>query len=123
MQDALFIANDDLKEIRKNLLTLYAKCGIIQSAKGNNPKTKEDAIMKESTRTKDFSWILKTREQDGTIKIYNISDPVKRYKQGWYKTPKAAMKALQFAIDCTNKWHEGSEIIEAYCFTRSGKRF
>ena len=79
--------------------------------------------MKETTSTKDFSWILKYREPDGTIKVSNISDPVRRYKQSWYKTPKAAKKALQFALDCVNKWHEGSEIIEAYCFNRSGKRF
>lgn len=77
--------------------------------------------MKENT--KDFSWILKIRNEDGTIVTSNVSDPARRYRQGWYKTPKSAMKALQFALDCVKKYHPNAEIIEAYCFTRSGKRF
>ena len=81
--------------------------------------------MKETTSTKDFSWILKVRNADGTVQCYNVSNPARGYRQGWYKTPKSAMKALQFALDIEKKCHEGEgrEIIEAYCFTRSGKRF
>ena len=77
--------------------------------------------MKENT--KDFSWILKIRNEDGTIGTSNASDPARGYRQGWYKTPKSAMKALQFAIDYVKKYHPNAEIIEAYCFTRAGKRF
>lgn len=73
--------------------------------------------------TRDFSWILKVRNEDGTIQCFNVSNPARGYKQGWYKTPKSAMKALQFALECEKKYHAGREIIEAYCFTRAGKRF
>ena len=77
--------------------------------------------MKENT--KDFSWILKIRNEDGTIGVSNVSNPARGYRQGWYKTPKSAQKALQFALGCVKKYHPSAEIIEAYCFTRSGKRF
>lgn len=79
--------------------------------------------MKETTNTKDFSWILKVRNEDGTIQCFNVSNPAKGYKQGWYKTPKSAKKALQFALECEKKYHAEREILEAYCFTRAGKRF
>lgn len=78
---------------------------------------------KKMENTRNFSWILTVRNEDGTIQSYNVSDRQKGYKQGWYKTPKSAMKALQFALDCEKKYHADREIIEAYCFTRSGKRF
>lgn len=78
--------------------------------------------MKESTYTKNFSWIMKAKLEDGTIRYYNISDTAMHYKQSRYKTLKAAKKALQFAIDCMKKYHPNSEIIEAFCFTRNGER-
>lgn len=73
--------------------------------------------------TRDFSWILKVRNEDGTIQCFNVSNPARGYKQGWYKTPKSAMKALQFALECEKKYHAEREVLEAYCFTRAGKRF
>lgn len=72
--------------------------------------------------TKNFSWILKVKNPDGTIDSFNESNPQKGYRQSWYKTPKSAMKKLQEAINY-EKNHSNREIIEAYCFTSSGKTF
>lgn len=78
--------------------------------------------MKDSKSTKNFSWIMKVIDTDGKIRCFNVTDTARGYRQGWYKTAKSAMKALQYAINC-EKHHANREIIEAYCFTRSGERF
>lgn len=70
---------------------------------------------------KNFSWIVKAKNEDGTINTHNESNPARGYKQSWYKTPKSAMKKMQETVNY-EKAHN-SEIIEAYCFTRSGKHF
>lgn len=77
--------------------------------------------MKENT--KNFSWILKIRDEDGTTDTFNITNTARGYRQGWYKTPESAKKALQFYLDFAKKLHPNAEIIESYCFTRSGERF
>lgn len=72
--------------------------------------------------TKDYSWIMTVKNADGTKKSFNVSDKMRGYRQGWYKTPKSAKKALEYAMNY-EKLHGNREIIEAYCFNRSGKRF
>jgi hypothetical protein len=78
-------------------------------------------IMKENT--KNFSWTLKIRDEDGTTDTYNVTNTARGYRQGWYKTPESATKALKAHIALAKKCHPNAEIIEAYCFTRSGERF
>ena len=73
------------------------------------------------TNTKNFSWVVVAKNSDGTLKIYNENSPSKGHKQSWYKTPKSAMKKMQETVNYV-KAHD-NEIIEACCFTRSGKTF
>lgn len=75
--------------------------------------------MKEST--KDFSYFLKVRTADGKIVNCNETNTARGYRQSWYKTPKAAAKGLKNAIAIAERCRE--EVLESYCFTRSGKRF
>lgn len=71
---------------------------------------------------KNFSWVLKVKNPDGTIDTFNESNPAKGYKQSWYKTPQNAAKKLQEAINYEKKTNN-REIIESCCFTRWGKTF
>lgn len=77
--------------------------------------------MTEVKNAKNFSWVVVSKKSDGTLKIYNENNPSKGYRQSWYKTPQSAMKKMQEAVKCA-KAHD-NEIIEACCFTRSGKTF
>lgn len=70
---------------------------------------------------KNFSWIVKSKNEDGTINTYNESNPARGYRQSWYKTPKSAMKKMQEVVNY-EKAHN-REIIESCCFTRWGKTF
>ena len=71
---------------------------------------------------KNFSYVLKVKNADGTIYTFNEHNPNKGYRQSWFKTPKAATKKLQEIMNY-EKTHSNREIIDAYCFTRSGKTF
>ena len=62
------------------------------------------------------------KNADGSIYTYNESNPTKGYKQSWFKTPKSALKRLNEELNHEKTFYN-REIIEAYCFTRSGKRF
>lgn len=73
------------------------------------------------TNSKDFSYYLKVKTPDGKIVNRNETNPARGYRQSWYKTPQAAIKGLKNNIAISEICND--EIIEAYCFTRSGKRF
>lgn len=73
------------------------------------------------TNTKDFTYYLKVRTAEGKIESCNENNTAKGYRQSWYKTPKSAMKHLENHIAICKRCN--NEILEAYCFTRSGKRF
>lgn len=73
------------------------------------------------TNARDFSYFLKTRSPEGEITYWNETNTARGYRQGWYKTQKSAVKGMNNAIKIAKHCHH--EIIEAYCFTRSGERF
>ena len=74
------------------------------------------------TEQKNYSYVLKVKDADGTVYCFNETNSNKGYRQSWFKTPKAAIKKLQEAINY-EKSHNNRVIICAYCFTRSGKHF
>lgn len=71
--------------------------------------------------TKDFSYFLKVRTAEGKIVSCNEANPSRGYRQSWFKTPEAAIKGLKNAIAIAKRCHE--EVLESYCFTRTGERF
>ncbi len=73
------------------------------------------------TSTKNFSYFLKVRTAEGKIENCNETNTSRGYRQSWFKTPEAAIKGLKNAISIAKRCHE--EIIESYCFTRTGERF
>lgn len=70
---------------------------------------------------KNFSYVVKVRLEDGTINNYNETNTARGYRQSWFKTPQSAKKKMQQVINYNKSYNR--EIIEAYCFTRSGKTF
>ena len=71
--------------------------------------------------TKNFSYFLKIRTADGKIENYNETNTARGYRQSWFKTPESAIKGLKNAILIASLCDE--EILESYCFTRTGERF
>ena len=71
--------------------------------------------------TKNFSFFLKVKTAEGNIENCNETNTARGYRQSWFKTPEAAIKGMNNAIKIAK--HCNHEIIEAYCFTRTGERF
>ena len=96
---------------------------LYNQGKGNNPETITKGLKGEfMNNDKNFSYVFKVKNADGTTDTYNETNIIKGYRQSWFKTPKAAQKKLQSIINF-EKTHLNREIIEACCFTRSGKTF